>query len=277
MLKLLYITKDPVVALAAESAGVDWIFADMEIRGKEERQGHLDTVISRHTVEDVRALRSILTNSKLLVRVNPWGEGSEDEITSVIDAGTDIVMLPYFHTASEVERFIQEVDGRAQACLLLETPEAVNNLEGILAVPGIDYVHIGLNDLHLGYGLTFMFELFANGTVENIAEKIQTTGIPFGVGGVGRIGEGALPATTILGEHYRLGSQAVILSRAFLDHAVTAEDIDMFQLFENEVQKIRDYEDLLTEQGPEFFKVNLEGLQGAVKEIVSNKLGPVAH
>ena len=45
-LKLMYITNDERVAKVAESSGVDWIFVDLEILGKEKRQGHLDTVIS---------------------------------------------------------------------------------------------------------------------------------------------------------------------------------------------------------------------------------------
>lgn len=276
MLKLLYITKDPAVALAAESAGVDWIFVDMEIRGKEERQGHLDTVISRHTVDDVRSLRSVLTKAQLLARVNPWGSDSRQEITETIDAGADIVMLPYFHTAAEVGAFVRSVDGRARTCLLLETPDAVRNLEAILAVPGIDYVHIGLNDLHLGYGLTFMFELFANGTVEKLAGKIRPARIPFGVGGVGRIGEGTLPATTILGEHYRLGSEAVILSRAFLDHDISADDEYLSRLFKDQVRKIRDYEEFLTRQDPQFFEANSTSLRDAVQTIVDSKVGSLA-
>ena len=44
-LKLMYITNDDTVARIAEDSGVDWIFVDLEVKGKEERQGHLDTVI----------------------------------------------------------------------------------------------------------------------------------------------------------------------------------------------------------------------------------------
>ena len=64
---------------------------------------------------------------------------------------------------------------------LLETPQAVENLYSILAVSGIDYVHVGLNDLHLGYGLRFMFELLANGTVERICNRVKQRGYPSGL------------------------------------------------------------------------------------------------
>jgi hypothetical protein len=98
----------------------------------------------------------------------------------------------------------------------LETIDGVNLLEDLLKINEIDYIHIGLNDLHLEMKKTFMFELLADGTVDSIVEKIKTSKIPYGFGGVARIGEGLLPAENILAEHYRLGSSMVILSRSFV-------------------------------------------------------------
>ena len=104
-LKLMYITNNPSIALIAEQAGVDRIFIDMEYIGKNERQGGLDSVQNHHTVDDVKTIRSVLTKAQLLVRVNPFHEASSDycsskeEIDAVIEAGADIVMLPYFKTA----------------------------------------------------------------------------------------------------------------------------------------------------------------------------------
>ena len=83
----MYITNKQNVAQIAEKNGVDWIFIDLEINGKEERQGHLDTVISRHSIEDVRKIRQVLNKAELLVRVNPIYEGSKDEIDKVIADG----------------------------------------------------------------------------------------------------------------------------------------------------------------------------------------------
>lgn len=143
-LKLMYITNDAEIAKIAENAGVDWIFVDLEINGKEERQGHLDTVISKHEISDVKKIKSVLKKSKLLVRVNPIFEGSKDEIDSVIEYGADIVMLPFFKTKEEVNKFIGHVNGRAKAMLLVETPEAVRNIDSILGESGIDYIHIDL-------------------------------------------------------------------------------------------------------------------------------------
>ena len=221
MLKLMYITNRPDVAQIAESAGVDRIFVDMEFIGKDERQKGLDTVKSHHTVQDVAAIRAAVTTAQVLVRVNPIHDtlpdymSSENEINAVIDAGADVVMLPYFKTVEEVRTFIRLVNGRARAMLLLETPEAVELVDEIMAVPGVDEIHIGLNDLSLGYGLPFMFELLADGTVERLCLMFRKKGIPYGFGGIASPGNGLLPAEYIIREHYRLGSSCVILSRSF--------------------------------------------------------------
>ena len=239
-LKLMYLTNDPQVAAIAQAAGVDRIFLDLELRGKEERQGHLDTVISHHSIEDVRRLKAVLTSAQLLVRVNSMYAGSEAEINKVIADGADIVMLPYFKTVKAVSDFVSVCKGRVKTCLLFETPEAVEHIDEILAVPGIDEVHVGINDLHLGYHLNFMFELVANGTVETLCRKFAEKGIPYGFGGVGRPGSNvALPAERILAEHYRLGSSQVILSRAFCDMSKIHDRSHLAEDFKAGVDDIR--------------------------------------
>ena len=106
MLKLMYITNRPDVARIAESAGVDRIFVDMEFIGKDERQKGLDTVKSHHTARDVAAIRASVTKAQVLVRVNPIHSAtadycsSEQEINDVIEAGADVIMLPFRKTAS---------------------------------------------------------------------------------------------------------------------------------------------------------------------------------
>ena len=223
MLKLMYITNRPEIAQIAESAGVDRIFVDMEFIGKDARQNGLDTVKSHHTVRDVAVIKQSVEKAEVLVRVNPIHDAlpdyfsSEEEIEAVIDAGADIIMLPYFKTVGEVRRFLETVNGRARTMLLLETPETVELVDEILELPGIDEIHIGLNDLSLGYGRRFMFELLADGTVEKLCFKFRKKGIPFGFGGIASLGNGALPSEYIIKEHYRLGSGCVILSRSFCD------------------------------------------------------------
>src|SRR5579863_439224 len=141
-MKTIFIANDPWRASVAEQAGVDRIMVDLEILGKAERQGHLDSVISRHTLADVERIRSVLFASSLMVRVNPINECSEDEIDAAISAGADVLMLPMFSYPIEVDEFIATVRGRAKTCLLFETGGALTNIWDVLAIPGIDEAHI---------------------------------------------------------------------------------------------------------------------------------------
>ena len=247
-LKLMYITNDPDVARIAEDAGVDRIFVDMEYIGKADRQGGMDTVQSRHTAEDVRNLRSVVKKAQLMVRINPMHSGtaeynsSREEIEAVIEAGADVIMLPYFKTVEEVKLFVELVAGRAKTFPLVETPEAVAVIDEILAVPGIDEIHVGLNDLSLGLGRKFMFELLSDGTIEELSKKFKAAGIPFGFGGIASLGRGILPSEYVVREHYRLGSTATILSRSFCNvHKI--QDLRLIRrIFRDGVAQIRDLE-----------------------------------
>lgn len=272
-LKLMYITNRPDVALIAEHAGVDRIFVDMEYIGKGLRQGGMDSVQNHHTVEDVKAVRSVLTKAELLVRVNPIHEAtcdygsSREEIDAVIEAGADVIMLPYFKTVEEVRTFVALVNGRVKTLLLLETPEAADLVEEIAAVPGVDEIHIGINDLSLGYGKVFMFQMLADGTVERLCRKLQQSGVSYGFGGVAAVGTGMLPAEAILREHYRLGSSMVILSRAFCDVSKMADLQQIRETFENGVRDIRAFEqEIMT--NPQDYQQNMDTVVRCVEAIV---------
>lgn len=268
--RLLYITKDPAIGQMAERAGVDWIFVDLEFRGKHERQAKRDTVISAHTVADVAAMRQALTRAQLLVRVNPLGDWSAQEIDDVIAAGADIVMLPFFHTAAEVAQFVQLVAGRARTCLLLETMDAVHNVDAILAVPGIHFIHVGLNDLHIERRTRFMFQFLADGAMDALAARFRAKGMPFGFGGMARIGELVPPAERILAEHYRLGSTSVILSRSFCHPSMLNHSAELERHFSSGVQAIRATEADLAHQDAAFFERNRLQVQAEVQQVVDS-------
>ena len=272
-LKLMYITNRPEIALIAEKNGVDRIFVDMEYIGKAERQGNLDTVQNHHTIHDISVLRSVLTQSELLVRVNPIHEktseytSSEEEIEASIQAGADIVMLPFFKSVAEVKRFLGIVNGRVRTMLLLETPEAVDVLDDILALPGIDEIHIGINDLSIGYGKRFMFELLTDGTVEHLCRRIRQKGIFCGFGGIASLGRGLVPAELIIKEHYWLGSQMAILSRSFcnVDRYVDMDAVE--EIFFRGVREIRTLETECAKHA-RYFTENRKELEAAVHNAV---------
>ena len=271
-LKLMYITNDSVIASIAENAGVDRIFIDMEYIGKNFRQGGMDTVQSHHTLGDVLNVRKSIKKAELLVRVNPIHDAtkeygsSKEEIAMAIENGTDIIMLPYFKTTKEVERFVKLVDGKCKTMLLVETPEAVEIIDEILNIDGINECHIGLNDLSLGYGMNFMFELLADGTVERLCSKFHEKGIKYGFGGIASIGRGLLPAENIIIEHYRLGSSMTILSRSFCDVNKFQNTADLYQIFNEGVTKIRKFEKEVLE-GMYSFKDNYHEILNKIRAI----------
>lgn len=277
-LTLMYITNNPVTAEIAQKAGVDRIWIDMEYIGKEERQKGLDTVKSHHTLEDVKRLKPIMNDSKLLVRINPLHEAtkyynnSKDEIDEVINAGADIVMLPMFKTRNEVEKFVEYVNGRSTVQLLLETKEALINLDDILKVEGIDEIHIGLNDLHLSLKKEFMFELLCDNTVANICKKVSSCGIKYGFGGIARVGYGMLPAEYIIAEHYHLGSTAAILSRGFCDANIVQDPREIENIFIDGIKNIRLKEKEVAKYSEKEYIYNLELIRKKVKMIVADKI-----
>ncbi len=265
----MYITNNPDVALIAEKYGVARVWIDLETIGKKERQRNMDTVKSTHTVEDVRKISKILTKSELLVRINPWNENSEKEINDVIEAGAQCIMLPMWKTCDEVDRFFRAVNNRVPTILLLETKEAVECIDEVLEHPMLSEIHIGLNDLHLSYKKTFMFELLADGLVEELCNKMKNKGIKYGFGGVACIGEGLLPSEKIVMEHYRLGSKMSILSRSFCK----AEDFDSIEEFEESFRKrmfiFREYEHSIRKVSEITFKQNIKNIAECVDMIVN--------
>jgi 2-keto-3-deoxy-L-rhamnonate aldolase RhmA len=268
-MELIYITNNPELAEYAQNCGVDRIMVDLEYIGKKERQKGLDTLISYHSIEDISNIKKVLSKSKLQVRVNPLYKNSEKEINESIERGADIIMLPMFKTKEEVEKFLSIVDERAEACLLLETPQALVRIDEILQVGKIDEVYIGLNDLSLLMGLDFLFELLSGGIVEYLAEKIKKRGIRFGFGGITRLGEGVIDSRLILSEHVRLGSQVVILSREFHKRAKTIDELKKFINLEEEIKKIRSYVYYLSKLPKEELLLNREKLSYLVSELVS--------
>lgn len=268
MLKLMYITNDPKVARIAADAGVDRIFIDMEVMGKAERQGHMDSVKSFHTFDDIRRVKAAIgDDAELLARINPFYAGTRDEVDRAVAAGADIIMLPMWKTAEEVARFVEFAAGRVKTMALLETKEADAALEEVLKIDGLDEIHIGLNDLHLSYGRKFLFEMLADGTVDRLCALLKPSGKRYGFGGVGRSG-GILPAEYILAEHHRLGSGMVILSRSFCNTALVHDYDRIAETFREGVAEIRGMEAACCHWSEEALAENHRRVITCVGEIV---------
>ena len=265
------ITNLPDIARHVVSCGVNRVFVDLEILGKVARQGHLNTVISRHTLDDVQRVRDVVGGADLLVRINPLNPETPAEIEAVLARGADIIMLPMFHDAAAVREVSALIAGRARFIPLVETVGASRHFADIAAVPGVSEVYVGLNDLHLELGCKFMFEPLANGLMDELAAIARAQGKPFGFGGVARVSEGLLPAEIILGEHVRLGSSSVILSRTFHRNAQSLAELNADTDFGTEIAKLNQCVAQFKTATPAELEANRQRLADIVATIVSQK------
>lgn len=273
MLEYMYITNNPEIAQIIDELGVERVWIDLEVLGKEERQKNYDSVKSKHSIQDIVKIKPLLKNAKLQVRINPMNKNSKDEIEQVIAAGCDYIMLPMYKTVEEVQSFLDIVQKRVKTILLLETQEAAEIVDDVLNLDGVDEMHIGLNDLHLSMGKQFMFELLADGTVELLCKKMKAKGIPYGFGGIARLGQGTLPAEYIIAEHCKMGSTRAILSRSFCNVDNFEEVARFKEHFDMGLKDIRQYEKMLLEKHDVFFENNSANVRNIVGEIVNKMNG----
>lgn len=257
-LNYMMITASPDVAAFIEQHGVARIFMDQEILGKIERQGHLNTHKAAHTLQEIEAVAQQLRHAELMVRVNPLNPDSQEEVNAALAHGAQRLMLPMFTSQREVARFLTLVDGRVPVTFLAETPQALARITDWLPLltPGVDEVHLGLNDLALGLGLNFLFEPMAGRLLDPAAEQLNAAGIRWGVGGIARIGQGELPAETVLGEHVRLGSEWIILSRAFHQEVNSSTELLKTLDFPAEIEKLRESEAYWRKASPQDLLAN---------------------
>lgn len=270
MLKLMMLTHNPNIAKQAQLAGIDRIFYDLEYINKRERQSGRNTVISEYDIPGIGKVRDVLNISELVVRVNPIYFNSKNEIEEVLKYSPDYLMLPMVIDSTDVRDFVNLVHGRAKIIIMIETAQSLARIDSILETDGIDEIFIGFNDLHISMELDFMFELLSGGLVDYIADKCRKKEITFGFGGIARIGQGDLPAENIIGEHYRVGSETVILSRSFKGTDNTdgngAFELDLV----NEIKKIRSREYECASWTEQEFNQNKDFVKAKVQEMVTH-------
>ncbi len=187
----------PAVTELLASVGFDWLVIEAE-----------HTPVGVAEVEHM--LRAVSgSNAAAIVRVP---QGRPDFIQLAIDAGADGVLVPMVRTAKEAAEvvsvtkfppagsrsfgplrasryytctrdYLRRANDEIIVALILETREAVAELEAIASVPGVDAIYMGPKDLALGFGV----DPFANDPLlEEIADKLVTvarsTGIAAGNG-----------------------------------------------------------------------------------------------
>lgn len=261
MIRLMLIPESEEMAREALEAGVDRLFIDLERAGKQERQG-TGTWISRQSLDDVARYRDAFPGTHILVRTDPWAGLDPAQLEGVLASGVQQVMLPMIRSADDVAAMCTAVDGRLPLVPLIETVASARELERIAGLAGVAELFIGLNDLHLDRGDSFMFQPLADGTVEGLGRIAQAAGKPFGFGGMARLGHGDLDAELILAEHVRLGSTAVMLSRKFKDRSVGPFD------WQGEIGRIRRASERLARRSADEAEHDRQRLVSAVERIV---------
>jgi hypothetical protein len=218
---LTLVTNDARLAADADQAGVNRVGIDLEYLGKAERQAGHDTRLSVHSWDDLSSISRCLHDADLFVRTNPIHAGTEVEIETALELGAGVLMLPAFRTAEEAAAFVRAVRGRARVVVLVELAPAVARIREILDVGGIDEVMIGLNDLSLQLGVANPFEVMASPLVDMLAAEALRKGLPFAVGGVGRVGDTTMPVPTELvhAQYQRLGATGAWIARSFTNAA----------------------------------------------------------
>ncbi len=253
-------TNNPDLAAKADAAGIDRIGLDLEYVGKQQRQGHLKAWISDHQESQIPRLAAVLKRARFFVRTNPIHAGSEAEIERFLAAGARTLMLPMFYTVQEAAKFVEIIGGRAEVSLLVETPAAAMRLHEIVRLPGIDEIHIGLNDMHLGMGLSSHFEVLASDFMRILSDTVNGAGIRFGFGGVGRYHDPRLPigSDVVYAQYARLRGKAALISRVF-----TTPDYRQLDL-PGELRQCRERLDYWALQTPEVLLTQRESLRDQI-------------
>ena len=116
------ITNDPKQAQNLSECGIQQIMVDTEIMGKVERQGHKDTIISDHSLNDIIAVKNLRLEAEIICRINPFHAETFDEIDIAIRNGADVIMIPMITSMENYQSMVDRIRDRAKVLPLIETP-----------------------------------------------------------------------------------------------------------------------------------------------------------
>jgi 4-hydroxy-2-oxoheptanedioate aldolase len=155
-------------------------------------------------------LQGISTTSVIPLARVPWNDPAR--LMKILDAGVYGVICPMVNTREQAEALVQACKypprgyrswGPVRASLyagadygdranddvvvmpMIETGEALKNLDDILTVPGVDAVYVGPSDLSLAVGGAFPFDPAVSEEFENavttVREAARDAGIAAGI------------------------------------------------------------------------------------------------
>jgi hypothetical protein len=215
---------DPVAVRQNLAAGLRTFIIDGEWRGKHARQAGWDTQIAPVPLAEIAPVAA-LPGARLWCRINAAGPWTEEEVDVAVAGGARRIFLPMVRNAYDVEALIRSIAGRAEAAILVETPEALMALHEIATLP-LAAVYVGLNDLAIGRGSQSIFDAVADGTVERIRDAMPH--VDFGFAGVTVVDGGdPVPCQLLLAEMERLGAGFGFLRRSYhrdiCGHSISVE------------------------------------------------------
>lgn len=173
------------IAAAMKTCGFDWLFIDLEHNSMT-----LDTAVQI-------AMAAGHAGIAPLVRIP---SGRYDLATRALDGGALGIIVPHIDTVEQAREAVRqlkyppvgrrsiaspmpqagfdslplaqamaEVNAQILVVAMLETPQAVDSAEGIAAVPGINALHVGANDLSAELGVPGQY---LHADIEHAFEKV---------------------------------------------------------------------------------------------------------
>ena len=192
-----------IARVIAAQGHFDWLMVDLEHSPVDLSM----TMMMLATIADVSA-----GNCTPLARV---AHNSMFHIKQALDAGAQGVLIPMISTpedAADVVRFarypplgergaggisphlgfgttsapeyVKNANPEILVAIQVETVQAVENIDAILAVPGIDMVFIGPNDLHVSLGLDSTLwddNPVFQATLKTVVDACKAHGMPYGI------------------------------------------------------------------------------------------------
>jgi 4-hydroxy-2-oxoheptanedioate aldolase len=162
------------IAPIMKAAGFDWLFLDLEHNSMD-----LDTAVQIA----VAALGAGIAPVARVPARQLW------MATRFLDGGGLGIVMPHVDTPEEAHEIAQALryppQGHRSVVVMLETPRAIENAAAIAAVPGIDSLLIGTNDLAMELGIPGMFgdeRILA--AYQTVVDACRAHGKFAGIGGI---------------------------------------------------------------------------------------------
>ncbi len=225
----------PTVAEQLAHSGYDWLLVDTQHgpMGNETLSGMLAGIANG--------------GAKSLVRVGQYSDRAG--IQQALDMGADGVLIPYINTADEARQAVScaryptagtrsvyfpqrsmnregllgyagKANENAIVALQVETADCIKNIDEIAAVPGVDILFLGQNDLCMSMGLYEKYkfpDMYTSPELNAATEKLKAAGrrnnailglFLFGTSRVGEFLEKGFPFISVGNDLHHILTQA---------------------------------------------------------------------